>query len=77
MAQTGHDGHGAFGRSGPAQAGAINSPTKATDEEIKETVAMAVIVRHRSTLLNGSQVDLATFKQQTDQVFAAVKAKSQ
>jgi AhpD family alkylhydroperoxidase len=49
----------------------------ATDEEIKEAVAMAAIVRHWSTMLNGSQVDLATFKQQTDQVFAAVKAKSQ
>ena len=49
----------------------------ATDEEIKEAVTMAAIVRHWSTMLNGSQVDLATFKQQTDQVFAAVKAKSQ
>ncbi len=38
---------------------------------------MAAIVRHWSTMLNGSQVDHATFKQQTDQVFAAVKAKSQ
>jgi AhpD family alkylhydroperoxidase len=49
----------------------------ASDEEIKEAVTMAAIVRHWSTMLNGSQVDLATFKQQTDQVFAAVKAKSQ
>lgn len=49
----------------------------ATDEEIKEAVAMAAIVRHWSTMLNGSQVDLATFKQQADEVFAAVKAKSQ
>jgi len=49
----------------------------ATDEEIKETIAMAAIVRHWSTMLNGSQVDLATFKKQTDDVFAAVKAKSQ
>ncbi|MDX8444297.1 carboxymuconolactone decarboxylase family protein [Mesorhizobium captivum] len=49
----------------------------ATDEEIKEAVAMAAIVRHWSTMLNGSQVDLATFKKQTDDVFAAVKAKSQ
>jgi len=49
----------------------------ATDEEIKETIAMAAIVRHWSTILNGSQVDLATFKKQTDDVFAAVKAKSQ
>jgi hypothetical protein len=37
---------------------------------------MAAIVRHWSTMLNGSQVDLATFKQQADEVFAAVRAKS-
>ncbi|MBZ9739523.1 carboxymuconolactone decarboxylase family protein [Mesorhizobium sp. CO1-1-4] len=49
----------------------------ASDEEIKETIAMAGIVRHWSTILNGSQVDFATFKKQTDDVFAAVKAKSQ
>ncbi|UCI19526.1 carboxymuconolactone decarboxylase family protein [Mesorhizobium sp. B2-1-8] len=49
----------------------------ASDEEIKETIAMAAIVRHWSTILNGSQVDLATFKKQTDDVFAVVKAKSQ
>ncbi|MES0216089.1 carboxymuconolactone decarboxylase family protein [Mesorhizobium sp. C280B] len=49
----------------------------ASDEEIKEAVAMAAIVRHWSTMLNGSQVDLATFKKQSDEVFAAVKAKSQ
>nr|WP_258120673.1 carboxymuconolactone decarboxylase family protein [Mesorhizobium onobrychidis] len=48
----------------------------ATDEEIKEALAMAEIVRHWSTMLNGSQIDLATFKQQADEVFAAVKAKS-
>ena len=49
----------------------------ASDEEIKEAIAMAAIVRHWSTMLNGSQVDLATFKKQSDEVFAAVKAKSQ
>ncbi|MBN9549038.1 MAG: carboxymuconolactone decarboxylase family protein [Alphaproteobacteria bacterium] len=49
----------------------------ASDEEIKEAVAMAAIVRHWSTMLNGSQVDLETFKKQTDDLFAAVKAKSQ
>lgn len=49
----------------------------ASDEEIKEAIAMSAIVRHWSTILNGSQVDLATFKKQTDDVFAAVKAKSQ
>ncbi|MGT2465531.1 carboxymuconolactone decarboxylase family protein [Mesorhizobium atlanticum] len=49
----------------------------ASDEEIKEAIAMAAIVRHWSTMLNGSQADLATFKKQTDDLFAAVKAKSQ
>ncbi|MBZ9850203.1 carboxymuconolactone decarboxylase family protein [Mesorhizobium sp. CA14] len=49
----------------------------ASDEEIKEAIAMAAIVRPWSTMLNGSQVDLATFKKQTDNLFAAVKAKSQ
>jgi AhpD family alkylhydroperoxidase len=40
----------------------------ATDEEIKEAVAMAAIVRHWSTVLNGMQVDLATFQQETDDI---------
>ena len=42
----------------------------ATDEEIRETVAMAAIVRHWSTVLNGMQVDLPTFKQEVDTVLA-------
>ncbi|PLP58421.1 carboxymuconolactone decarboxylase family protein [Mesorhizobium loti] len=49
----------------------------ASDEEIKEAVAMAAIVRHWSTMLNGSQIDMATFKKQTDELLAAAKAKSQ
>jgi AhpD family alkylhydroperoxidase len=40
----------------------------ASDEEIKEAVAMAAVTRHWSTVLNGMQVDLATFKQQTNRV---------
>jgi AhpD family alkylhydroperoxidase len=50
----------------------------ATDEEIREAVAMAAIVRHWSTVLNGMQVDLANFKQETDAVLrlAAEKAKA-
>lgn len=40
----------------------------ATDEEIQETVAMAAIVRHWSTVLNGMQVDLDTFKEETDRI---------
>ncbi len=50
----------------------------ATDEEIRETVAMAAIVRHWSTVLNGMQVDLNGFKRETDTVLrlAAEKAKT-
>ncbi len=50
----------------------------ATDEEIREAVAMAAVVRHWSTVLNGMQVDLAGFKQETDTVLrlAGEKAKA-
>lgn len=34
----------------------------ATDEEIKEAVAVAALERHWSTILNGMQVDMAQFK---------------
>jgi AhpD family alkylhydroperoxidase len=40
--------------------------TGATDEEIKEAVAMAAIERHWSTILNGMQVDMGTFKKDLD-----------
>lgn len=42
----------------------------ATDEEIREAVAMASIVRHWSTVLNGMQVDEATFRKETDDMLA-------
>jgi len=47
-------------------------------EEIREAVAMAAITRHWSTVLNGTQVDLAGFKKETDTVLklAGEKAKS-
>jgi AhpD family alkylhydroperoxidase len=50
----------------------------ATEDEVREAVAMAAVVRHWSTVLNGMQVDLATFKQETDTVLraAADRAKS-
>ena len=50
----------------------------ATDEEIKEAVAMAAVVRHWSAVLNGTQVDLDGFKRDTDKVLdvAAQKAKA-
>ena len=50
----------------------------ATDAEIREAIAMASIVRHWSTVLNGAQVDLATFKGEVDTVLrlAGEKAKA-
>lgn len=42
----------------------------ATDEEVREAVAMAAIVRHWSTVLNGMQVDEATFRKETDDILA-------
>lgn len=50
----------------------------ATDEEIREAVAMAAITRHWSTVLNGMQIDAAAFKTETDRMFehAAEKTKS-
>ncbi|HUG61561.1 MAG TPA: carboxymuconolactone decarboxylase family protein [Methylomirabilota bacterium] len=40
----------------------------ATDGEIRETVAMAAIVRHWSTVLNGMQVDQETFRSEVDAI---------
>jgi AhpD family alkylhydroperoxidase len=50
----------------------------ATDEEIKEAVAMSAVVRHWSTMLNGTQVNLDDFKRDTDTVMShgAQKAKA-
>ncbi len=48
----------------------------ATDEEIREAVAMAAIVRHWSTVLNGMQVDLTGFKRETDTVLRLAADKS-
>ena len=38
----------------------------ATDDEIKEAVALAAISRHWSTVLNGMAIDLPTFKREID-----------
>src|SRR5450631_4318914 len=48
----------------------------ATDEEIGEAVAMAAITRHWSTVLNGMQVDLASFKSDTDTVLRLAGEKA-
>ena len=41
----------------------------ATEEEIKEAVHMSSLVRHWSTMLQGSQFDLEEFKAETDAAF--------
>ena len=48
----------------------------ATDEEIREAVAMSAIVRHWSTVLNGMQVDMPTFRRETDTVLRAAADRS-
>jgi AhpD family alkylhydroperoxidase len=50
----------------------------ATEEEVREAVAMSAIVRHWSTVLNGMQVDPAEFRRETDLVLrgAGEKAKA-
>jgi AhpD family alkylhydroperoxidase len=48
----------------------------ATDEEVREAVAMAAITRHWSTVLNGMQVDLASFKSDTDTVLRLAGEKA-
>src|SRR4029077_8439418 len=47
----------------------------ATDEEVREAVAMAAIVRHWSTVLNGMQIDLTGFKRDTDTVLRMAAEK--
>lgn len=46
----------------------------ATEREVIEAVAIASIVRHWSTVLNGSQYDEAKFKREVDAAIAHVKA---
>ena len=48
----------------------------ATDEEIREAVAMGAIVRHWSTVLNGSLLDEAQFRKETDQIITNIKKAS-
>lgn len=49
----------------------------ATDAEIREAVAMAGLVRHWSTILNGRQVDLATFKKDFGRIVSGAKKQMQ
>jgi len=55
---------------------AVAKANGASDEEIREAVAMASIVRHWSTFLNGMQVDYATFKGELDTVLRAAGEKA-
>ncbi|HEY7997897.1 MAG TPA: carboxymuconolactone decarboxylase family protein [Pseudolabrys sp.] len=55
---------------------AVAKANGATDQEIGEAVAMAAIARHWSTVLNGMQIDLATFKGETDAVLRAAGGKA-
>ena len=48
----------------------------ASDQEIREAVAMASLTRHWSTVLNGSMIDEAQFKKETDQIISNVKKAS-
>jgi AhpD family alkylhydroperoxidase len=48
----------------------------ASEQEIREAVAMAAIVRHWSTVLNGMQIDFADFKRDTDDVLRLAKEKA-
>lgn len=45
----------------------------ATDQEIREAVAMAAITRHWSTVLNGSLIDETRFRKEVDQIIAGAK----
>lgn len=36
----------------------------ASDEEVKEAIAMSALTRHWSTVLNGSQIDMEAFKKE-------------
>ena len=40
----------------------------ASDEEIKEAVAIAALTRHSSTILHGLQVDMATYRKDADRL---------
>lgn len=46
----------------------------ASDEEIKEAVAMAGLTRMGSTVLNGNQTDAAQFKKDIQRIVAGAKA---
>ena len=48
----------------------------ATDEEIKEAIAQAAMVRHWSTVIHGAQIDLEEFKKEFDGMLKYMQEKS-
>ena len=46
----------------------------ATEDEIREAVAVGGLVRHWSTFLNGAQIDLSNFQTDVDEVLKAAAA---
>jgi AhpD family alkylhydroperoxidase len=48
----------------------------ATDEEIKEAVAQAAMVRHWSTVIHGAQIDLEEFKKEFNGMLKYMQEKS-
>jgi len=48
----------------------------ATDEEIKEAVAQAAMVRHWSTVIHGAQIDLEEFKKEFQGMMKFMQEKS-
>ncbi len=53
----------------------IGKAAGATQHEMREAVAMASITGHWSTFLNGSMLDEAQWKKETDQILSSAKAK--
>ena len=45
----------------------------ASEQEIKEAIAMSAMTRHWSTVLNGSLVDETQFRKEVDQIVAGAK----
>lgn len=48
----------------------------ASDQEVKESIAMASLTRKWSTVLNGSAIDKTRFKVETDQIMEHSRSKS-
>ena len=48
----------------------------ATEEEIQDALAISALTRHWSTMLNGSQADMAQFRREWDKVFANMEKQA-